>query len=478
MHHRRRQDRRLPAFMLSARARRLADAKARATHYFETTSDAFFANETAFLEQHGIDVARIDGLHSYRQVVRDVENTLRYLRDDGVIVLHDRNLGTPRSPAPRRRTPTFVRSTAGGTSSRSARPLWSGDVWKAIVHLRSTRHDLRITVLNCDVGVGLYERDFRESRLSCSAAQIEVLNYADLAATATVRSTVTCRVSRRISRVRAPNLPEVLNKWLDCPESPRIPARPPSRPCLTTATPWAAGRLLLRRRAVHRRPHQGPLDRVWQREYTHALIGDLEREGAEYRAVYNRGDYPKISNERVIAPGENLGRLGGSDVGFRLAFSQGYSPAMTLTSDTSILEGICRRPARPRAYPLMPGSLGRCSTRGCQARKLTRNPTPQTTLFDRFIGVVPAVAGTALVLSCECWQMIGGWDLRTVGCYGWAIDFDLALRARAAGYGLYTTEMAYINHFGRKTGNARFGSWRDEWAEDWQRTGDAQGIWP
>jgi hypothetical protein len=50
-----------PAFKLSARSRRLADVKARATHYFETTSDAFFANETAFLEQHGIDVALIDG---------------------------------------------------------------------------------------------------------------------------------------------------------------------------------------------------------------------------------------------------------------------------------------------------------------------------------------------------------------------------------------------------------------------------------
>jgi Methyltransferase domain len=78
-----------PTFKLSARARKLADAKARATHYFETTSDAFFANETVFLEQRGIDVALIDGLHTYGQVVRDVENTMRYLRDDGVIVLHD-----------------------------------------------------------------------------------------------------------------------------------------------------------------------------------------------------------------------------------------------------------------------------------------------------------------------------------------------------------------------------------------------------
>jgi hypothetical protein len=53
------------------------------------TSDAFFASQTAFLAQRGIDVALIDGLHCYGQVVRDVENTLRYLRDDGVIVLHD-----------------------------------------------------------------------------------------------------------------------------------------------------------------------------------------------------------------------------------------------------------------------------------------------------------------------------------------------------------------------------------------------------
>jgi hypothetical protein len=44
-----------------------------------------------------------------------------------------------------------------------------------------------------------------------------------------------------------------------------------------------------------------------QHECIHALVGDLEREGAEYLIVGNRGDYPKISNERVITPGENLG---------------------------------------------------------------------------------------------------------------------------------------------------------------------------
>jgi hypothetical protein len=52
-----------------------------------------------------------------------------------------------------------------------------------------------------------------------------------------------------------------------------------------------------------------------QHEHIHALVGDLEREGAEYLIVDNRGDYPKISNERVITPGENLGRPGSSDLG-------------------------------------------------------------------------------------------------------------------------------------------------------------------
>ena len=80
-----------PAFKLLERTRELADAKARATHYFEMTSDAFFDNETAFLDQHPIDVALIDGLHTYEQVVRDVEKSLLHMRDDGVIFLHDCN---------------------------------------------------------------------------------------------------------------------------------------------------------------------------------------------------------------------------------------------------------------------------------------------------------------------------------------------------------------------------------------------------
>jgi hypothetical protein len=167
-----------PAFKLSERARELADAKGRTTHYFETTSDAFFEDEKAFLERHPIDVALIDGLHTYEQVVRDVENTVRYLRDDGVIFLHDCN--PPFALAGRRAESweDFIAQQKG--------PLvigvWNGDVWKAIVQLRSTRHDLLVGVLKCDQGVGFVRKGSPESPLSYSAEQIEALTYADLKA--------------------------------------------------------------------------------------------------------------------------------------------------------------------------------------------------------------------------------------------------------------------------------------------------------
>ncbi|SBS75582.1 conserved hypothetical protein [uncultured Mycobacterium sp.] len=168
-----------PAFKIPQRSRELADAKARETHYFETTSDAFFETEAAFLEQHPIDVALIDGLHTYEQVVRDVEYTVRYLRDDGVIFLHDCN---PPFELAGRRAESWDEFMASQKGRPLAIGIWNGDVWKAIVHLRSTRDDLVIGVLKCDQGVGFVRKGKPESTLSYTPEQIAALTYADLKA--------------------------------------------------------------------------------------------------------------------------------------------------------------------------------------------------------------------------------------------------------------------------------------------------------
>jgi GT2 family glycosyltransferase len=193
--------------------------------------------------------------------------------------------------------------------------------------------------------------------------------------------------------------------------------------------------------------------------YTHALVGDLDREGAECLIVDNRGDYPKISDERVITPGENLGWAGGSDLGFRIAFSEGYSHAMTLNNDTRISKGYVAALLDAR-LPDDAGIVGPMIDHGfpCAEADEKRDAADYTPR-PRYRSV-PAIEGTALMLSRECWQTIGGLNLYTFGRYGWGVDLDLALRARKAGYGLYTTEMAYINHFGHKTANTHFGSLR------------------
>ncbi|OSC39405.1 hypothetical protein B8W66_17320 [Mycobacterium decipiens] len=198
-----------------------------------------------------------------------------------------------------------------------------------------------------------------------------------------------------------------------------------------------------------------------QHEYTHALVADLEREGAEYLIVDNRGDYPKIGNERVTTPGANLGWAGGSQYGFQTAFSEGYSHAMTLNNDTRISMGFVTALLDSR-LPADAGIVGTMIDHGFPYAEA--DPKPEAAEYNpqAQFRVVPAVEGTALMLSRDCWQDTGGLDLENFNRYGWGIDLDLALRARDAGYGLYTTEMAYINHFGRKTANAHFGRWRYE----------------
>ena len=140
-----------------------------------------------------------------------------------------------------------------------------------------------------------------------------------------------------------------------------------------------------------------------QHEYTHALVGDLEREGAEYLIVDNRGDYPKISNERVTTPDENLGWAGGSDLGFRIAFSEGYSHAMTLNNDTRISKGFVAALLDTR-LPADAGIVGPMIDHGFRYAVADEKPDAADYSPCPLYRAVPAVEGTALMLSYECWQ--------------------------------------------------------------------------
>ncbi|MDH4188842.1 MAG: class I SAM-dependent methyltransferase, partial [Betaproteobacteria bacterium] len=141
--------------------------------FFRLPSDAFFAQPPRVIEPQGIDVAFVDGLHVYAQALRDVENCLRFLKPGGAIFMHD---CLPANEAEAQARVEDARRMPGFTGS------WTGDVYRAIVHMRALHPELRVAVVDVDHGVGIVERGKPESTLKMTAAEVARLSYADLKA--------------------------------------------------------------------------------------------------------------------------------------------------------------------------------------------------------------------------------------------------------------------------------------------------------
>jgi hypothetical protein len=144
--------------------------------YFQMTSDSFFALQpNPITKINGVDVVFIDGLHTYKQSLRDVQNCLSYLNRDGVIIMHDCN---PLSEAEAQPANSSIDAASANLPGWTG--AWCGDVWKTVVYLRSIRSDLQVFVLNCDHGVGIISWGKPENLLNYSAEEIDNLSYKDL----------------------------------------------------------------------------------------------------------------------------------------------------------------------------------------------------------------------------------------------------------------------------------------------------------
>ena len=119
------------------------------------TSDNFFEkNKDMF------DIIFIDGLHIYEQVKKDILNSIKYLNDEGVILIHD---CLPDSMA-KQAVPRY-------------KMQWNGDVWKAIVDLRQNT-DLEIFTCEIDQGIGIIKKNKNTSILKIDKP-IEKLKFKD-----------------------------------------------------------------------------------------------------------------------------------------------------------------------------------------------------------------------------------------------------------------------------------------------------------
>lgn len=161
-----------PHFCLSRKMRLRYPLRSLNARYFEMTSDVFFSEIKLPFQ---FQVVFVDGLHTYEQALRDVENSLSRSTQNGIIVIHDCN--------PISASAAYPASSYEEVCSLNLPDFndeWSGDVWKAVCFLRSQRKDLRIFVLDCDYGLGIVSRGTPESILEMSVARIEQLSYSDL----------------------------------------------------------------------------------------------------------------------------------------------------------------------------------------------------------------------------------------------------------------------------------------------------------
>jgi len=121
---------------------------------FKSTSDEFFLNNNEYF-----DCIFIDGLHEYDQVKKDILNSIKYLNENGTIILHD----------------TLPSSCSAQVVPR-LRNLWNGDVWKAIVEVRTWKNIDCITV-KIDQGVSILKKNNNTDILNLEIKNFKKLKF-------------------------------------------------------------------------------------------------------------------------------------------------------------------------------------------------------------------------------------------------------------------------------------------------------------
>ena len=120
------------------------------------TSDNFFLKNQILY-----DIIFIDGLHIYNQVRKDIANSLKFLKPNGIIILHDC-------------LPLKIRDQMVPRSHEH----WNGDTWKALVEVRTLENVDTYTIL-ADNGLGVVLKRKNRNILNLSNTNFKKLKFKD-----------------------------------------------------------------------------------------------------------------------------------------------------------------------------------------------------------------------------------------------------------------------------------------------------------
>ncbi len=120
------------------------------------TSNDFFKNNIK-----KFDLIFLDGLHTYEQTIKDIDNSLKILNERGVILIHD--------CLPKKIWNQIVPRMYGH---------WNGDVWKAIVHSRTYNYADTYTCI-ADHGLGIIFKRKNKNILKTNISNFKDLKFKD-----------------------------------------------------------------------------------------------------------------------------------------------------------------------------------------------------------------------------------------------------------------------------------------------------------
>ena len=93
-------------------------------------------------------------MHLSWQVKNDIENSLKYLNDDGYIILHDCN-----PPDIFHARENYATTEYGGCIPGKNIFNWNGTVWKSLYDIRTNRKDLYCCTIDTDWGLGVIRKN-------------------------------------------------------------------------------------------------------------------------------------------------------------------------------------------------------------------------------------------------------------------------------------------------------------------------------
>jgi len=100
-------------------------------------------------------------LHLYEQVKRDINNSIKFLNKDGIILLHD-----------------CLPNRLYDQAVPRCKINWNGDVWKAIVEAR-TKKEIDTYTCYADQGIGIIFKRPNKNLLNLNKTQFSKLKFSD-----------------------------------------------------------------------------------------------------------------------------------------------------------------------------------------------------------------------------------------------------------------------------------------------------------